>query len=35
VKRPGRAALERMPDEVWKSRVFVVEREDERSNAAK
>ena len=29
VKRPGRAALERMPEEVWKSRVFVLERDDE------
>ena len=31
VKRPGRAALEGMPDQVWKSRVFVLEREDESS----
>ena len=29
VKRPGRVALEKMPDEVWKSRVFVLEREAE------
>ena len=29
VKRPGRAALEGMPDQVWKSRVFLLERDDE------